>query len=84
MFGAIGRGGHIYHTLTEGINKNLLISGIIFVQIHLNCLLCSLRLSHLCQRGGTAVPVRCHNCAKPLAQSVTSIVMPLRLLSARP
>ena len=29
--------------------------------IHLNCRLCSLPLSHLCQRRGTAVPVRCHN-----------------------
>lgn len=32
MFGAIGRGEQIYYTLTEEMNKNLLILGIIFVR----------------------------------------------------
>ena len=70
MFGAIGRGEQIYYTLTEEMNKNLFDLGDYIRSIHLNCLLCSLPLSHLCQRRGTC----CASAVSQLCQVLGTVV----------
>ena len=91
MFGAIGRGGLIYYTLTEEMNKNLLIWGIIFVRyiwsavfpavvtlVPTACHCCASAVSQLCQALGTECDKHCYaidTTFRPAMNSRTTVAM---------